>query len=177
MVFIEKPFNLYRIFCYRIIFMTSSNTTTIYSPEYANSFKYLVDIRWNLLCLFNNISMKAQLFNNLCDKYEKQICEEILVGGYSNNNSFEEISRIYYILLEEALCLENHGCIEEKSPKKMSPNVFEISNKSRLNWKDKKEYRLCSRNQLLQFFAYLSLDKVILNFVIFFFFVNFFFKR
>jgi hypothetical protein len=140
----------------------------------ANSFKYLSDIRWSLLCLINKVSVKAQLFHNLCLQYEAQICEEILVGGYNENNTtttttttLEEISRIYYIILEEALCLDSLATINQKSPKEMSPNFKEIYHQSKLIWKGN-NYLTCSRNKLLKFFSDLSLDKVLLNFLIFF---------
>jgi hypothetical protein len=116
--------------------------------------------------------VKAQLFHYLCLQYEAQICEEILVGGYNENNTtttLEEISRIYYIILEEALCLDSLATINQKSPKEMSPNFKELYHQSKLLWKGNK-YFTCSRNKLLKFFSDLSLDKVLLNFVNFFFF-------
>jgi hypothetical protein len=133
---------------------------TVESDTKKEHLKYLFNMRWHFLCMFNRTSLKSNVFDKICRQYYNgQICEEILTDEVNcqEHNKFTEISNFYYSLLEEALFLQSYYKNEEGS--EISPNLKKIFEDSSLNWKDKK-YSFCSLNLILELFANLANEKV-----------------
>jgi hypothetical protein len=115
--------------------------------------KYLFDMRWHFLCLVNNISVKANLFNSFCVKCYNNICNEILSDGnpYEIKTTLNEISIIHYSLLEEALFLESYGDITKSLEGKISQKLEEVYENSWFHWKNNTKFSFCSMDLLLEF--------------------------
>jgi hypothetical protein len=123
--------------------------------------KYLFNLRWHFLCMFNRISLKSNAFDTICRLYCGQICEEIFTDEFNSqvNNKFTEIANFYYSLLEETLFLQSYHRANNEEGSEISPNLKDIFKDSSFYWKDKK-YSFCSLDLILEFFDNLSNEKV-----------------